>query len=536
MPAYSSPAFGLTLSPSPLLLQMNADGVQFDLKPLENSTLRLQPLQTPHLLQPSLTSTSSTVSVVQNQLLFFNKDQFHNISPVASKTPINKTEIAPLPSPISPSQSSLHRGSGDLSLGGCTFTCLLDPAHSEDSSHVVDVTIGEGKSLRLGKSTSNSKTSFVSCSSYEDGGGLKVSVSGSGVIELAEVHFSKCSSPGNGDAVLIEVSSLFVGTISFTAVEFGTGDDNNTATLGIDLFVTTPDQSTLINSDGFLTLRPDLPEDDTFGKGEKNELMGKDGDKAVESLLFIWYPHTGGDKYVEGTTGEDHANCGLLTHTCRFNHRPFDWLCPHIDTLHTSHVDHHAKHSIKGSTTITTCSSSTADSDFLYLSRRHSPNMPLYLFFADLGSEGRVSNNSSDMSVCGFAVYPDAPLSKMIVVLHSKSKEMTQNTVVEETSSLKHADLFLISTPHHSYTRLSRLPSQPNTLSELCEKLDQQWKRQWFESRHLQMIRQKSDHYQTFYHASSLKNCHCHYTKSICGEMEKKYLSQNPNLKTGTNS
>ncbi|KAK2941229.1 hypothetical protein BLNAU_23848 [Blattamonas nauphoetae] len=93
--------------------------------------------------------------------------------------------------------------SGDLSLRGCTFTSLLDSAHSEDSSHVVDVTIGKGK----------------------DGGGLKVCVSGTGVIELSEVHFSKCSSSGNGGAVLIEVASLFAGTISFASVEFGTGDD-----------------------------------------------------------------------------------------------------------------------------------------------------------------------------------------------------------------------------------------------------------------------------------------------------------------------
>ncbi|KAK2945624.1 hypothetical protein BLNAU_19479 [Blattamonas nauphoetae] len=39
--------------------------------------------------------------------------------------------------------SSLLRDSGDLSLRGCTFTSLLDSAHSEDSSHIVDATIGK---------------------------------------------------------------------------------------------------------------------------------------------------------------------------------------------------------------------------------------------------------------------------------------------------------------------------------------------------------------------------------------------------------
>ncbi|KAK2946576.1 hypothetical protein BLNAU_18489 [Blattamonas nauphoetae] len=468
--------------------------------------------------------------------------------------------------------SSLLRGSGALSLGGCTFTCLLDSAHSEDSSHVVDVTIGEGKSLRIGKSTSNSKTSFVSCSSKEDGGGLKVCVSGSGVVELAEVHFSKCSSSGNGGAVLIEVASLFAGTISFASVEFGTGDNKNTATLGTDLFVTAADLSTLVKTAGFMTLRPNLPLAGTFGKEEKNGLMGKDGNKAVESLLFIWYPHRSGDKHVEGATGEDHVNCGLLQLPClslSTTHRSlnetnqtisidssltladsitarstgsvltstlstpptltiasaFSFVvsagpielsslsfvpkeearstplfsisdcgslsvrscsfssfkstsspsilfgsvgsdqCVTLDSITFTScrssgqvssgvislsLSADAKLSIKGSTTITTCSSPTADSDFLFLSRptftksfvssalslswdkddtttrsfvgkegSHTPNVPLYLFFAELGSEGHLSNVSSDTSVCGFAVYPCASLSKMIARLSS---------------------------------------------------------------------------------------------------------------------
>ncbi|KAK2955577.1 hypothetical protein BLNAU_9435 [Blattamonas nauphoetae] len=492
--------------------------------------------------------------------------------------------------------SSLLRESGDLSLSGCTFTCLLASTHSEDSSHVVDVTIGEGKSLRIGKSTSNSKTSFVSCSSKEDGGGLKVCVSGSGVVELAEVHFSKCSSSGNGGAVLIEVASLFAGTISFSAVEFGTGDDKNTATLGTDLFVTTPDLSTLMTTQGFLTLRPDLPEDGTFGKEEKNGLMGKDGDKAVESLLFIWYSHRSGEKHVEGATGEDHANCGLLQLPClslSTAHQSLNetnqtisidsslTLADSVTARSTGSVltstlstpptltiasafsfvvsagpielsslsfvpkeearstplfsisncgslsvrscsfssfqstsspsilfgsvgseqsvsldsitftscwssgqvssgvislslSDDSSLSIKGSTTITTCSSPTAESDFLFLSRpaftksfvstalslawnkddtttrsfvgkegSHSPNVPLYLFLAELGSDGHLSNSSCDMSVCGFEVYPCASLSKMITRLSSAvsptiqlDTDFTQSTSQSFSSAL----------------------------------------------------------------------------------------------------
>ncbi|KAK2948424.1 hypothetical protein BLNAU_16679 [Blattamonas nauphoetae] len=419
-------------------------------------------------------------------LLFSNKEAFIT---VASEGTLCSNHSA-----VTKMMLLLILYSGDLSLRGCTFTSLLDSAHSEDSSHVVDVTIGEGKSLRIVKSTSNSKTSFVSCSSKEDGGGLKVCVSGTGVIELSEVHFSKCSSSGNGGAVLIEVASLFAGTISFASVEFGTGDDKNTATLGADLFVTAPDLPTLVKTAGFMTLRPNLPLAGTFGKEEKNGLMGKDGNKAVESLLFIWYPHRSGDKHVEGATGEDHVN---------------------YDSL-----------SIEGSTTIATCSSPTAESDFLFLSRptfnesflssalslawnkddtttrsfvgkegSHSPNVPLYLFLAELGSEGHLSNASSDMSVCGFAVYPCASLSKMITRLSSAvsptiqldsdltqstsqsfssaltiegndrkliiadpstelvssgffavSSSVTLNAVVIEISSLKHVDLFSIST------------------------------------------------------------------------------------------
>ncbi|KAK2940473.1 hypothetical protein BLNAU_24611 [Blattamonas nauphoetae] len=573
-------------------------------------------------------------------LLFSNKEAFITVA--------SEGTLCPNHSAVTKMMLLLILYSGDLSLRGCTFTSLLDSAHSEDSSHVVDVTIGEGKSLRIVKSTSNSKTSFVSCSSKEDGGGLKVCVSGTGVIELSEVHFSKCSSSGNGGAVLIEVASLFAGTISFASVEFGTGDDKNTATLGADLFVTAPDLPTLVKTAGFMTLRPNLPLAGTFGKEEKNGLMGKDGNKAVESLLFIWYPHRSGDKHVEGATGEDHVNCGLLQLPClslSTTHRSLNetnqaisidsslTLADSITARSTGSVvtstlstpptltiasafsfvvsagpielsslsfvpkeearstplfsisdcgslsvrscsfssfkstsspsilfgsvgsdqsvsldsisftscwssgqvssgvislslSDDSSLSIEGSTTIATCSSPTAESDFLFLSRptfnesflssalslawnkddtttrsfvgkegSHSPNVPLYLFLAELGSEGHLSNASSDMSVCGFAVYPCASLSKMITRLSSAvsptilldsdltqstpqsfssaltiegndrkliiadpstelvssgffavSSSVTLNAVVIEISSLKHVDLFSIST------------------------------------------------------------------------------------------
>ncbi|KAK2943496.1 hypothetical protein BLNAU_21565 [Blattamonas nauphoetae] len=265
----------------------------------------------------SIAAGSATLdSCDLHALLFSNKEASIDVSSDSIVASSGSVELVDCSLSNIALTLSLLRGSGDLSLGGCTFTSLFRSVHTEDYSHVFDVTISEVKSQRIWKSTSNSKTLFVSCSSKEDGGGLKMCVSGSGVVELAEVHISKCSSFGNGGALLIEVASRFAGAISFASVEFGTGDDKNTATLGTDLFVTAADLSTLINTEGFLTLRPALPQDGTFGKEEKNELMGKAGDKAIESLLFIWYPHTSGDKHVEGTTGEDHENYGLLQLHC----------------------------------------------------------------------------------------------------------------------------------------------------------------------------------------------------------------------------
>ncbi|KAK2945623.1 hypothetical protein BLNAU_19478 [Blattamonas nauphoetae] len=351
------------------------------------------------------------------------------------------------------------------------------------------------------------------------------------------------------------------------------------------------------------------PSNRNVRKVEKNELMGKDGDKAVESLLFIWNDWRGSRElwtYPTSLPLALHDPSGVLNETnqtlsidssltltdsiaapgpielsslsfvpkeetrstplfsisdsgslsvrlCSFS--SFEstsspsilfgsvgsvqsvsldsitfkscWSSGQVSSgVISLSLSDDSSLSIKGSTTITSCSSPTAESDFLFLSRptyaksfvstalslpwdkddtttrsfvgkegSYSPNVPLYLFHAELGSEGHLSNASSDMSVCGFTVYPCASLSKMITRLLSVasptihldsdltqstsqsfssaltikgndrkliiadpstelvssgffavSSSVTLNTLVIEISSLKHVDLFSIAT------------------------------------------------------------------------------------------
>ncbi|KAK2959672.1 phospholipid-transporting P-type ATPase [Blattamonas nauphoetae] len=91
--------FGSPMTATPQFLSVNSESVQYDTKTPVNTTVRLQPHQTPHMPQSPLVASNSTVSVVDSQFIFFNKDQFNEITPVGSKSPINQTTTTPLQHP-----------------------------------------------------------------------------------------------------------------------------------------------------------------------------------------------------------------------------------------------------------------------------------------------------------------------------------------------------------------------------------------------------------------------------------------------------